>query len=259
MKLPIYQVDAFADRVFTGNPAAVCPLDSWIPDNTMQQIALENNLSETAFFVNENGSYRIRWFTPRIEVDLCGHATLASAHVLFEHLGYDGQVIRFESNSGELTVGKDKGRLVMDFPAAKLNSVTAPPKLEQALGIPAVEVFRDTDYLYILETIDQVKKASPDFRLLKEVETRGVIIAAEGDDVDFVSRFFAPAAGIEEDPVTGSAHTMLAPYWSRRLDKKRLTGRQLSERGGTIYCNVRQHRVEISGDALTYLKGEIEF
>lgn len=258
MKLPIYQVDAFADSIFTGNPAAVCPLDSWIPDDTMQQIAFENNLSETAFFVNEEGSYRIRWFTPRIEVDLCGHATLASAHVLFEHLGYDGQVIRFESNSGELTVGKEKGRLVMDFPAAKLNSVKAPAKLEKALGVPAAEVFRDSDYLYILETVEQVQKADPDFRLLKEVETRGVIITAEGDDVDFVSRFFAPAAGIEEDPVTGSAHIMLAPYWSKRLDKKILTGRQLSERGGTVYCTVKGKRVEIGGKARLYMRGEIE-
>lgn len=258
MKLPIYQIDSFSDTIFKGNPAAVCPLDSWIPEEIMQKIALENNLSETAFFVNEDDSYRIRWFTPRVEVDLCGHATLAAAHVLFEHLRYDENIIRFQSNSGELTVAKENGRLVMDFPAAKLNSVTAPGKLKQALGIPAVEVFRDTDYLYILKTVEQVQKADPDFRLLNEVKTRGVIISAPGDDIDFVSRFFAPAAGIEEDPVTGSAHTMLAPYWGKRLGKKTLTGRQLSERGGTVFCTVKEKRVEIGGDARTYLKGEIE-
>ncbi len=258
MKLPIYQVDAFTDVVFKGNPAAVCPLDSWLPDETMQQIAHENNLSETAFFVKEEDGYRLRWFTPEVEVDLCGHATLASAHILFDHLGYDKEVIRFQSNSGELKVKKEGDRLVMNFPAAKPEPVMMPAKLEQALDIPALEVFRATDYLYIVETADQVRNTDPDFRLLKEVETRGVIITAPGDDVDFVSRFFAPAAGIDEDPVTGSAHTMLAPYWSNRLGKKELTARQISKRGGMIYCTIKGERVEISGTAKLYLYGKIE-
>lgn len=259
MILPIYQVDAFADAVFGGNPAAVCPLHNWLPSETMQQIALENNLSETAFFVKEDGNYRIRWFTPEIEVDLCGHATLASAHVLFSHLGCNEEIIRFQSNSGELTVKKEDDLLVMNFPAANLKPVTVPENLEQALGIPAVEVFRATDYLYIVESEDQVRQADPDFRLLKEVETRGVIITAPGDDADFVSRFFAPAAGIDEDPVTGSAHTMLAPYWSKRIGKKELTGRQVSRRGGMVFCSMRGERVEIGGKARLYMYGEIHF
>lgn len=259
MKFPIFQVDAFTDVLFKGNPAAVCPLDNWLPDETMQQVAHENNLSETAFLVKEGVGYRIRWFTPEVEVDLCGHATLASAHVLFDHLGYDEEIIRFQSNSGELTVKKESDRLVMDFPAAKPEHVAVPEKLEQALGTPVVEVFRATDYLYIVETADQVRNTDPDFRLLKEVETRGVIVTAPGDDVDFVSRFFAPSAGIDEDPVTGSAHTMLAPYWSERIGKKELTGRQISKRGGMIYCTMKGERVEIGGKARLYMRGEIEF
>jgi len=257
MKLPIYQVDAFASEIFEGNPAAVCPLNEWIPDWKMQQIAMENNLSETAFFVQQGGGYRLRWFTPTTEVDLCGHATLASAHVLFQHLGYDEPVIRFDSNSGELQVHKRDDRLVMNFPASSLNEVKSPAFLEEAIGIPAEELYRDTDYLYVVESEKQVRELEPDIRKLKRADVRGIIVTAPGEQADFVSRFFAPAAGVDEDPVTGSTHTMLTPYWSKRLGKDELVGRQVSKRGGTVYCKYLGDRVELSGTAKTFMKGEI--
>lgn len=258
MKLSIYQVDAFADEVFKGNPAAVCPLEEWLADDLMQQIAEENNLSETAFFVGEDDGYRLRWFTPAMEVDLCGHATLASAYVLFNELEFDDDLIRFRSNSGLLSVRKDEQRLSMDFPTAKLRPSKAPENLIDALGISAIDVFRDTDYLCVLETEAQVRELEPDLRLLKQVDTRGVIVTAPGKEVDFVSRFFAPAAGVDEDPVTGSAHTMLAPYWSKRLNKRELIGQQVSRRGGKVYCSLKDDRVEIAGEARLYMRGEIE-
>lgn len=257
MKLPIYQVDAFATKVFEGNPAAVCPLNEWLSDEVMQNIAMENNLSETAFFVNQGESYRLRWFTPETEVDLCGHATLASAHVLFEHLGYEEEVIRFGSNSGELRVQKDGDRLVMDFPTSELEESEVPSELEEALGALPTELFRADDYLYIVDSEQQIRALDPDFRLLKQVNTRGIIITAPSEEFDFVSRFFAPAVGIDEDPVTGSAHTMLAPYWSKRLGKDKLIGRQISKRGGTVYCHQKGDRVELGGEARTFMKGQI--
>ncbi|HEX6982865.1 MAG TPA: PhzF family phenazine biosynthesis protein [Balneolaceae bacterium] len=257
MKLPIYQVDAFAEHIFKGNPAAVCPLDEWLPDEVLQNIAMENNLSETAFFVEQEDGYRLRWFTPAIEVDLCGHATLASAHVLFEHLGYGEEIIRFDSNSGELKVRKNGGRLVMDFPSSELNTVEMPDNLEKALGITVKEVFQATDYLCILESEGQVHNLNPDFKMMSQIETRGIIVTAPGNEVDFISRFFAPAAGIDEDPVTGSAHTMLTPYWSKELGKTELTGHQVSKRGGILYCKQKGDRVELAGEARIYLKGEI--
>lgn len=258
MKFTLYQVDAFASSVFEGNPAAVCPLEEWIPKEQMQQIAMENNLSETAFFVSTNGLYRLRWFTPATEVDLCGHATLASASVLFNHLGYSEDVIRFESNSGELLVRREGERLIMNFPAAALHEAKAPDFLKQAIGIPPKELYKDTDYLYVIDTEQQVRNLDPDIRLLKKADVRGVIVTAPGEAVDFVSRFFAPAAGVDEDPVTGSAHTMLTPYWSRRLGKDELIGRQVSRRGGTVYCQHLGDRVELGGQAQTFMKGEIE-
>ncbi len=258
MRLKMYQVDAFASQLFKGNPAAVCPLDEWLSDEQMQQIAMENNLSETAFFVKQDGGYRLRWFTPTTEVDLCGHATLASAHVLFEHLDYDQKEIRFDSNSGELTVAKEGNRLMMNFPAAKLNEAEAPDFLEDAVGIPATELYRDTDYLYVVENVDQVQNLDPDIRKLAKADVRGIIVTAPGEEVDFVSRFFAPAAGVDEDPVTGSAHTMLTPYWSRRLGKDQLVGRQVSQRGGAVYCHHQGNRVALAGEACTFLEGEIE-
>ena len=259
MKIDLYQVDAFASNVFEGNPAAVCPLDEWISDKEMQQIANENNLSETAFFVEkEDGSYRLRWFTPEAEVDLCGHATLATAHVLFEHLGYDKKEILFDSNSGILKVSREGDKLKMNFPATDGEKMTPPPKLMEALGVESDFVFRASDYMVVLDTEQQVRDLAPNFFLLNKIDTRGVIVTAPGNDVDFVSRFFAPAVGINEDPVTGSAHTMTAPYWSDRLGKKELNARQLSKRGGDLWCRMQGERVEIAGEAKTYLIGEIK-
>lgn len=257
MKLPLYQVDAFASAVFEGNPAAVCPLEQWLDDDIMQQIAMENNLSETAFFVKQDEDYYLRWFTPTTEVDLCGHATLASAHVLFEHLGYEHELIQFSTNSGTLKVRKEDDQLTMDFPASDLNEAELPSFLEEAVGIPAKALYRDTDYLYIVENEAQVRDLDPDIPLLEKADVRGIIVTAPGDEADFVSRFFAPAAGVDEDPVTGSAHTMLTPYWSNRLGKDELTGRQVSQRGGTVYCHQVGDRVELSGQACTFMQGKI--
>jgi PhzF family phenazine biosynthesis protein len=257
MKLPIYQVDAFADNVFEGNPAAICPLEEWLSDEVMQNIAMENNLSETAFFVKQEDSFRLRWFTPTTEVDLCGHATLASAHVLFEHLGYEKSVISFDSNSGELEVRREGDQFLMDFPASELNETSAPQFLEMAIGVPAKELYRDTDYLYVVESAEQVRNLKPDFRELEKADVRGIIVTASAAKVDFVSRFFAPAVGVDEDPVTGSAHTMLTPYWSGKYGKNELVGRQVSRRGGKVYCKNKDGRVELGGTARTFLQGEI--
>lgn len=257
MTVPIYQVDAFANEIFEGNPAAVCPLEDWLSDDIMQKIAMENNLSETAFFVEQGRSYRLRWFTPTTEVDLCGHATLASAHVLFEHLDYGDEVIQFESNSGELKVRRQDDKLIMNFPASALNKAAPPSFLVEAIGVPVQELYRDTDYLYVVETEEEVRNLKPNIPLLEKADVRGIIVTAPAKEVDFVSRFFAPAAGVDEDPVTGSAHTMLTPYWSNRLGKEELVGRQVSRRGGTVYCRQMNERVELAGTAKTFLKGEI--
>lgn len=255
----MYQVDAFASKLFEGNPAAVVPLDEWLPDELMQQIAEENNLSETAYFVEEKeGVYGLRWFTPTVEVDLCGHATLASAHVLFNELGYTGKQIRFQTRSGELIIEKQEERLVMNFPADDMPQTKAPGTLFKALGIPpSAEVYKTDDYMLILNSEAEVAALEPDMNLLKTVEARGVIVTAPGDEVDFVSRFFTPQSGVDEDPVTGSAHTKSTPYWSRRLGKGTLKARQISRRGGDLTCRMLGDRVEISGEALTYMKGEI--
>ncbi|MDZ7716106.1 MAG: PhzF family phenazine biosynthesis protein [Balneolaceae bacterium] len=258
MILNLYQVDAFASKVFEGNPAAVCLLQEWLSDKILQQIALENNLSETAFFLEQENGFRLRWFTPEAEVDLCGHATLATAHVLFSHLNYEKDEILFHSNSGTLTVRQDGDLLKMNFPASFAKKVEPPKKLIEALGVEPEMVFRDVDYMVILNNEQQVKKVDPNYFMLNDVKTRGVIVTAPGKEVDFVSRFFAPAVGVNEDPVTGSAHTMLAPYWSERLGKKDLTARQISKRGGNVFCTLKGERVEISGKAKTYLVGQIE-
>jgi len=257
MKLTLYQVDAFARQPFEGNPAAVCPLDEWLSDEMMQNIAMENNLSETAFFVKRESDYRLRWFTPATEVDLCGHATLATSHVIFDHLGYDRDVINFDTNSGRLKIRKEGDRIVMNFPASEVNPVEVPDVLEDAVGLPPQELYKDTDYLYVLENEEQLRNLDPDIRLMKEADARGIIATAPGDDVDFVSRFFAPAVGVDEDPVTGSAHTMLTPFWSSRLGKEKLVGRQISKRGGTVYCMMMGDRVELGGYAFTVLQGEM--
>lgn len=257
--IPIYQIDAFTSERFKGNPAAVCPLAQWLPDATLQAIAAENNLSETAFFVpGGEEDYELRWFTPAIEVDLCGHATLAAAHCLFTQLGHKGKGVTFGSRSGLLTVTQEGEEYMLDFPADNIETVVAPRVLKEALRVEPVEVLmgRD-DFLVVLESEADVAKLSPDFRLLKEVRCRGVITTAPGSTTDFVSRCFYPNAGVDEDPVTGSAHTTMTPYWAERLSKQELSARQLSERGGSLRCTMLGERVALSGKAVTYLKGEI--
>lgn len=248
-------MDAFSDSLFSGNPAAVCPLDEWLPDELMQQIASENNLAETAFFVRQEDGYQIRWFTPLVEVDLCGHATLASAHVLFNHLNFPGDRIRFDSKSGPLYVSRSQEMITLDFPVAAFDRTGPPDGLSDALGVKITEVYQSTDYLVLLNSEDEVRDAHPDFSRLALIPARGIIITAPGESADFVSRFFAPAVGINEDPVTGSAHTFLVPFWSQRLGKTELTAKQISARGGVLYCKLRGDRVEISGRAVTYLEG----
>ncbi|BBM02530.1 PhzF family phenazine biosynthesis protein [Microbulbifer sp. GL-2] len=257
MELNIYQVDAFASEVFEGNPAAVCPLESWLPDSILQRIAEENNLSETAFFVAENDSFSLRWFTPEDEVDLCGHATLATAHVLFEHLGYSDQTIQFQTNSGLLTVEKSNSGYGMDFPATVPKAVVAPNILIDALGVSPKEVLSGFDYVVVLGSETEVRSMVPDFIKLSRLDLRGVEITSPGDKVDFVSRCFFPKLKVNEDPVTGSAHCELAPYWSERLGKNNLTAQQLSKRRGIVGCEVIGDRVVLKGDAVDYLQGKI--
>lgn len=257
MKLTIYQVDAFSDKVFEGNPAAICPLNEWISDENMQNIAMENNLSETAFFTQNGDVFDLRWFTPTNEVDLCGHATLASAHIIFNHLNYDEKCIRFNTKSGELKVYKHKNKLLMDFPAVFSEKITPPKYLFKALGIEEAEVYKSDDYMVVLDNENAVLNINPDYNLLASIQTRGIIVTSVSEEFDFVSRFFAPAIGVPEDPVTGSAHTKLVPYWSKKLGKKELYAKQLSQRGGVLWCKMKENRVEIEGSAVTYLIGEI--
>lgn len=257
MKLTQYQVDAFTDQVFSGNPAAVVPLSSWPDDALLQAIAEENNLSETAFFAPSAKGFHLRWFTPVKEVDLCGHATLATAHVLFEILGYTKQVIIFETRRGELLVKKKGKRLEMDFPASPPTPGGIPEALAQGLGRRPLEVLAADDYLAVFASEEAVRALIPDQALLSQLDLRGVIITAPGTGVDFVSRFFAPKFGIPEDPVTGSAHCTLAPYWAARLGKNILTARQVSKRGGNISCEVQTDRVLLSGCAVTFMEAEI--
>lgn len=257
MELTLYQVDAFADRLFAGNPAAVCPLREWLPEATLQAIAAENNLSETAFFAPEGNGLRIRWFTPRREVKLCGHATLAAAWVWFRHLApLDARVV-FHSLSGPLTVERDGELLTLDFPAASLEPVAIPALLEPALGASPLEVYAAEDWLVRLDSAEQVRRLQPSMALLKQLDRRGVIVTARGDDCDFVSRFFAPNYGIDEDPVTGSTHTALTPYWALKLGKTHLRARQLSARGGTLTCALHGERVLIGGRVVPYLHGTL--
>ena len=257
MKIPLYQVDAFTSKVFGGNPAAVCPLEEWLSDELMQAIAAENNLSETAFFVREGDGFRLRWFTPVMEVDLCGHATLASAHVLFHHLRYRRGPIHFYTLSGLLEVGRDGSLLCMDFPARAPSSVQAPQPLLDGLGRIPAGVFKARDYMAVFEREEDVRAIQPNLSALMELDCLGIIATAPGRNVDFVSRFFAPRAGIPEDPVTGSAHTMLVPYWAQRLGKKSLHALQVSKRGGELFCEHRGERVSIAGGAVTYAVGTI--
>jgi PhzF family phenazine biosynthesis protein len=257
MKIPIYQIDAFTDRRFHGNPAAVCILDNWLPDELMQDIAAENNLSETAFVLPRNNNFELRWFTPVVEVDLCGHATLATAFVMKEHLHYEKDEIEFKTRSGLLKVIYGGNIMTMIFPRTPAKSCDITEQLLRGVGKQPVEVLKSRDYLVILNNEDEVKKIEPDFNSLKLLNTHGVIVTAQGNEVDFVSRFFAPGEGIPEDPVTGSSHTTLIPYWSERLRKKEMVALQLSKRGGKLYCEDLGDSVKISGQATTYLIGEI--
>ena len=255
----IYQVDAFTPKLFGGNPAAVCILDAWLSDETMQQIASESRLSETAFTVKENEKYTIRWFTPDREVKLCGHATLATAHVLFEHLGYSGGIISFHSpHSGALRVEKTDEGLVLDFPADTIEEIRIPYDVIKTLHVSPVKAYKGkTDFMFVFAGRSEIENMKPDFKLLAEMGGRGVIVTAPGVDVDFVSRFFAPQTGINEDPVTGSAHTTLTPYWADVLGKKKLIARQVSARGGELVCEDLGERVKIAGKAVTYMVGEL--
>lgn len=258
MKIDIYQVDAFADRLFSGNPAAVCPLNAWIADDLMQSIAAENNLSETAFFVPQGEFFGLRWFTPTVEVNLCGHATLATAHVLYHHLGYSKPSIGFQTRSGLLTVEKKEELYGMDFPADQLHKLETPEVLVQGIGQKPLETYRGReDYLVVLEHQKQIEALAPNFAVLRQLEGRGVIATAAGKTTDFVSRCFYPNFGIDEDPVTGSAHTTLTPYWAEKLGKTALSASQLSKRGGNLTCVLAGSRVEILGQAVTYMVGQL--
>jgi PhzF family phenazine biosynthesis protein len=257
MELPIYQVDAFTASIFKGNPAAVCPLESWLPDTKMQAIAAENNLSETAFFVRNGGNFQLRWFTPACEVDLCGHATLASAYVLFRELNEPGDTIRFETKSGELKVRRETDRLVLDFPARPPHPAAPDPALVSALGGNPAEVLAARDCLVCYQSEEEVRSLSPDMEALKKIDCFAFIVTAPGIECDFVSRFFAPAKGIPEDPVTGRAHCTLIPYWASRLGKTTLFARQVSARGGELWCKLAGDRVEIAGQAALFLRGRI--
>lgn len=258
MKLPIYQVDAFTDKLFGGNPAAVMPLEGWLADDILQTIAAENNLAETAYFIKTEIGYHLRWFTPTTEVELCGHATLATAFVLFNDLGFEGSVIQFETLSGILTVTKNGDWLNLNFPIDQFQIAVPPPALVESLNVSIAEVYKGkTDYLVILNSEDEVRNIELDIINLSTIPARGIIVSAPGDEVDFVSRFFAPQSGIDEDPVTGSAHTTLIPYWAQRLDKKALTAKQLSAREGFLQCELVDDRVNIAGQARLYMKGEV--
>ncbi len=257
MKLKQYQVDAFATRVFEGNPAAVCPLEAWLDDGLMQSIATENNLSETAFFVPSGNGFELRWFTPDGEVDLCGHATLASAHVLFNILDYQRERICFSTRSGDLFVTQKDRLLEMNFPATPLKRIDIDAKLAAAFGQAPSELWSDMDYVAVFENETVIRNLDPDQLLLKQLDLRGVIVTAPSSHCDFVSRFFAPKHGIPEDPVTGSAHCALAPYWAARLGKTVLQARQISKRGGDVGCEVNGDRVLLRGSAVVFMEGEI--
>lgn len=257
MRLNLYQVDAFANTVFTGNPAAICPLESWLADDVLLRIAAENNLSETAFFIPSIDGFHIRWFTPQTEVALCGHATLASAYVLFELLGYTQQVIHFESKSGPLTVARNNDLLTLNFPSQPATQCSPPENLLNAFTTKPILSLKSEDYIFVFENEQDVLNATPNLEQLKENDLRGVIITAASEQYDFVCRFFAPNCGIDEDPVTGSAYTQLYPYWSKILDKEKMHAHQLSKRGGDIWLDQNQDRVLISGKAALYMRGEI--
>jgi PhzF family phenazine biosynthesis protein len=262
MRIPLYQIDAFTTRVFGGNPAAICPLDAWLPDATMQAIAAENNLAETAFFVAEGEDFGLRWFTPAMEVDLCGHATLATAWLLLRQLDPSRRDVRFNTRSGALTVARDGERLVMDFPSRPASAAPPAARLLEALGGNPVEVLLSEaakNFLVVYRSPKEVGALQPDFAALAKIAGHGVIVTAPGGEAaDFVSRYFAAWHGIPEDPVTGSAHCTLTPYWATRLGKRDLVARQISARGGELFVSHRGERVMIAGQCAFYLEGAIE-
>ncbi len=257
MTIPYHEVLTFTNHLMGGNPAGVCLLNEWLPDRLMQSIAAENNLPETAFIIERPHHYDLRWMTPTVEVDLCGHATLAAAYVIFNCLGRRRDTVSFQSRSGELNVDRMDDRLVLDFPSQPASPCHPPPLLEKSLRAQPREVFKGGDYLAVFERQKDIAALKPDLTGLAKLDGRGVIVTAPGDDCDFVSRFFAPAAGIPEDPVTGSTHCALIPYWSKRLGQTRLHARQISPRGGELFCEDRGARVSIGGTAVTYIEGTI--
>ncbi len=257
MKLPLFQVDAFTSKLFAGNPAAVCPLESWLPDELLQKIAAENNLAETAYFLREAEGYHLRWFTPGVEVDLCGHATLASAWVIMNELDKSATTVRFRSRGGELSVSRKGEIYTLDFPSRMPERLSANAHLEEALGAKIVELWGARDYMAVLESEAAVRGLKPNMEKLRDVDRFAVIVTAGASEYDFVSRFFAPAKGVDEDPVTGSAHCTLAPFWAERLAKNPVLGYQASARGGEVHCEVRGERVLLSGHAVKYLEGWI--
>lgn len=260
MSLKIFQVDAFTSKPFGGNPAAVVPLESWLADDVMLKIAAENNLSETAFFVKEGGRYHIRWFTPAVEVNLCGHATLATSHVIFNELGLETEEIRFHSDrSGSLGVKKEGERLVLDFPAYPMTEIETPAGLAEAVGARPRRTWESQGNMVfmLLDSVDQIRALKPDMSELMRQSYDEVVVTTSGDDCDFASRMFAPRIGIPEDPVTGAIHCSLIPYWAGELGKKQLFARQVSPRGGELFCELAVDRVRIGGKAVTFLKGEI--
>jgi PhzF family phenazine biosynthesis protein len=259
MRIPLYQVDAFASQLFRGNPAAICPLDQWLDDQTLQSIAAENNLSETAFYIPNGKGYRLRWFTPGVEVDLCGHATLASAHVIFAiRKETDAAQVHFETKSGELIVSREGDLYSLDFPARPPVECAVDPGLIEALGAKPKLILGARDYFCVYETEEEVRALKPNMEKLAAIDRFAFIVTAPGRDCDFVSRFFAPAKGVPEDPVTGSAHCSLIPYWSKQLGKTKLHARQISARGGELWCEDRGDRVKMAGKAVKFLEGIIE-
>jgi PhzF family phenazine biosynthesis protein len=257
MNLPIHQIDAFTSRRFRGNPAAVVVTDEWLPDDVMAAIAAENNLSETAFVIPHPQVAPLRWFTPTIEVDLCGHATLAAAHVILDSYRPDAKTIRFATCSGELAVSRSDELLCMDFPARPAKPIALNDSLVAALGARPRELLMARDILAVFDLEDEIKRLRPDFNRIAALDAFAVIASAPGDHVDFVSRFFAPAAGVPEDPATGSAHCTLTPYWAQKLSKNKLIAHQVSARGGELWCEMLGDRVTIAGATVEYLRGEI--
>lgn len=254
----IYQVDAFTNEFFKGNPAAVCPLKEWISDDLMQSIAEENNLSETVFFVKNENEFEIRWFTPNSEIDLCGHATLAAGHIIYSKMNYNKDMVKFISKSGVLTLKKKEDWYTLNFPSEEISEIEKPNILEKALNCTVQKIYQGRwKYLIELQSESEVRNLQPNFELLSKLDSNGIIVTAKGEKVDFVSRFFAPKLGIDEDPVTGSAHTLLIPHWAGKLNKIKLEALQLSKRSGFLKCEYLNDRVEMSGQAITYLEGNL--